>query len=342
VAGIDLHGTGQLRRFSLSQHPSLLDETGPPVPSPSENNATLSETSLEGQLEAGMSQVGVGWFGDLDARLTSSSRGALNYGRLRLGAEIEEGPVSFRAGGALAAGAGSDGETIGSLTPFASIKLAPFDGLNLSGKITGGVRQNSIASVMKVNRYASLDGPFLPEDERLGYGISLHLEPWRSWGVRVDGSRQFFDQYLTFGPEYGGEFATSYTGAVIDRVTSDGYIRFDGQNDIALVVRYVSASTDEGDGLPYVPKWDGQLMYSRRLFNVPIELKGSIRYIGERSGATGELDPVALVGFEWIYSFGSTLDFVLDAENLFNQDYQIWEGYNERGLFVSLGARVRM
>ena len=340
IAGIDLRGEGRVRRFSMDQTIPVLDETGPaPIPPP--DTQAIAETSVEGRLSAGMSALGLGWEGNLDLRLTNTTLGSVNYGQVDLLALFETPVFSIRGGGSLSLGEGTDGESRSRIAPRAELRIFPFDGLVAAGRIVGGVRQTTARSLFDVNPDATMDGVFAPEDERLGYELSLHLEPAQSWGVRVAGARRDYASYLFFGRPETGEFVPTYGEAKVDIVSGDFYLRPDSRNEVSGVVRFTQGTLGDGSSVPYMPKWDAELFYSRRLFNLPIEIGASIRYIGERRGGTEELDPVFLLGFEWSYNVAKLFDVVLEARNLLAQEYQLWEGYEERGLYLSLGARTR-
>ena len=336
VAGVDLEGIARVRRFSVKETIPLLDERGP-VPVPIPETHSVEETSVEGVLNGRMSALGFGWEGKLDLCLTNTTLGSLNYGDLEAGALFETPMLALCAGGSLSLGAGTDSTTTTRLAPRVELRFFPFDGLTLFGRATGGVRQMTNHELLRVNPYAMLDGPILPEDEKLGYEIGVHLEPAQSWGVRVAGARRDYASYLFFATPVQGKFGPNYSQAKVDIINGDFYVRLDSRNEFAGLVRYI-----DGTELPYVPQLDAEFFYTRRLFNIPMAVTGSVRYIGSRQGGTEDLDPVVLIEFEWSYNVAKILDLVLEARNLFSQDYQLWEGYEERGFYLAIGARTRL
>lgn len=338
--GIDFEGKGQIRRARINE--SIGGDTTSALPD------LLSETSVEGALTAKMTALGLGWRGKLDLRLTDATPGSINYGALDVSAMLELPVFSLRGGAELSVAGGTDGETATRLAPGAELRIFPFNGFVLSGKITGGLKQTTVQEVVATNPYVALDGPLLPEDENLGYEVALHLEPARSWGLRVGASRREFASWLFFSAPEEGRFTPQYDKAAVDLITGDFYWKLDSRNELLAVARYTSGTVGDADQpLPYMPKWDAEIGYTRRLLSSPISLGGTLRYIGERESGvvngenTAVLDPAILVGLEGSYSVLRYLDLVLEVRNLLDQNYQLWDGYQERGLYIGVGARAR-
>ncbi len=302
----------------------------------------LDMTSIDGVLDASTGTGPLKWTSRLDLRLTNSSLGALDYGGLNLAGAIDLGPLNLRAGGMLSSARGSDGAASTLLTPIAELRFRPLDGVTLSGRLDGGVRQTRPDTLLSLNPYTAIGGSYLPEEERRGIEVTLGLEPSTTWGLKVGAARRDFSRYLHFDGATAGEFAPVYDEVAIDRVEADFFFHPAENDRIALLLRLTDAERSDGTALPYTPTTDAEIFYHRRLISVPVRTGGSIRYIGERTGATGSLDPVFLVNLDWSYSLGSLLEIVLTARNLLGVDYEIWEGYEERGLFFSIGARATL
>lgn len=329
-AGIDFEGVGRVRHAGV-------DEQSTVVPA-----AKLAETSIEGMLKMKTTALGLGWQGTVDLRLTNATPGSINYGAFDLSALFETSFFALRAGGGLSVGSGTVGEAVVRLAPIGELRIFPVEGFSISGKVSGGVRQTTVQSVARTNPYFALDGSILPEDERLGYEATLHLEPAQSWGVRVGASRREYDSYLYFDAPATGRFAPLYDKASVNIINGDIYWKLDSRNELLGIARYTQGSLENSSGeLPYMPRWDAELSYTRRLLGTPISLTGTARYIGERAGGEGPLDPAFLLGFEGAYGVTRYLDLFLEGRNLLGTDYQLWDGYREQGLFVGLGARAR-
>lgn len=335
-AGIDFEGVGRLARTSLSDQVVTEATVVDPVAD------QLDETSVEGSLTGEMKAIGLGWQGLLDMRLTNTSQGSANYGAVGLSAVLDVSIFSLRGGGKLTLAGATEGENFTRFSPEAELRVHPFNGVVLSGSLSGGLRPTTVRNLAELNPYLALDGEFLPEDERVGYEVALHLEPGRSWGLRVGASRRSFDNYLFFDAPESGRFAPMYDKADVDLINGDFYWELDSRNELLVLTRYTVGSVGDSTGdLPYMPKWDAEVGYSRRLLSSPITLGGTLRYIGERTGGTETLDPAFLVGVEGSYTVVRYLDLVVEARNLLNREYELWDGYRERGFYLGIGARGR-
>ena len=337
TAGIDLKGKLGVADWSMEQ-------SVPPVDGGAATGsaATLAMNSIDGVLDASTGTGPLKWNGRLDLRLTNSSLGALDYGSFGLGGTLRLGPLHLKAGGKISSARGSDGEATTLLVPTAEVRFRPIDGVTLTGRLDGGVRQVRPDSVLSLNPYAAVIGLYLPDEESRGIEVTLGLETSMTWGVRLGAARRDFARYLHFGASNAGEFAPIYDQVAIDRLEADLFLHPAEHDRLALFLRLTDAERTDGSALPYTPVVDAELFYHRQLMSVPVRAGGSVRYIGERTGGSGGLDPVLLLNLDWSYALGAHVDVVLTARNLLGVDYEIWEGYRERGLFFSLGARATL
>lgn len=336
---LDLKGKGRVRHFSVRQTEAAPEPGGPL----SGETVDLGMTSVEGELQGKTSTGSILWNGLVDLRMTSAAGNSLAYGMVDLRTGVDFGIFRLRVGGNLGVAEGSDGETSSLISPVGEIRLAPFDGVSLTGRLRGGVHQTTPDRVLDINRYASIDGPWIPEEERRGYEVILNLGPSTSWGIRGSASRRDFASWLHFEQSVDGEFAPIYGEVLIDRLDADFFWDVTSRDRVAAVVAVSEGERADGSPVPYMPRWDAELFYHRRLFNIPSTAGGSIRYIAERQSGSGEvLDPVLLVSLDWSYTVASLFDAVLTARNVLGSRYRIWEGYEERGFFLSIGVRARL
>lgn len=335
---IDLHGTARLRHFSVDQTPRTTETLTPGL----SDGVAVDMTSLEGELEATTTTGSILWDGLLDLRLTDAGDASLGFARLDLGTGLDIGILRLRLGGRLGVAEGSDGESVTSLVPTGELRFSPVNGLSLLGRLDGGLHQTTPARLLEINRYATLDGRWLPEEEARGYEVALTVAPSAAWGFRGGASRRTFDSWLHFEASTAGEFRPLYDEATIDRIDADLFVNITSRDRLAAVVAFSEGIRGDGTALPYVPRVDAELFYHRRLFNIPSTAGGSVRFIGERQGSSRTLDPVLLVSLDWSYTVARVFDVVLTARNVLGASWERWEGYQERGFFLSIGARARL
>jgi len=301
------------------------------------------EGSLDGsvKIRTQWNRLTVG--GEADLRLTNLAGGSISYGRLEAYAKYSTGIIALRAGGSFGVGGNSDGSTETRLAPLAEINFHPFYGVMLSAGITGGVRQNTLRGLLDLNPYVVSSPLIYHEGEKIGYRGSFRFEPWQSSGVRLSAARSSYENYAYFIPTGSALFAPLYGDAMVTRVTGDFYLEMGKSDMLAVQATFMETSLNStGRAVPFVPKWDAELMYMKRLAGIPLSITGTARYIGSRdNGIGGTMDPVTLLGLKGRYAITSHFDVTLELNNLINQKYEIWPGYQERGFFGAIGVAIK-
>jgi hypothetical protein len=307
------------------------------------DSADTKESSIDGsaKVRTQWNRLMVG--GEADLRITSLAGTAIGYGGMEAYAKYSTGVISLKAGGAFGVGGNSDGSSVTRLAPLAEINLYPFYGVTLSAGVTGGVAQNTLRGLLDLNPYVIAAPLIHHEAERIGYRASFRFEPWQSFGLRVSGARSSYDDYAYFVPAPNGLFAPVYGDATVTKVTGDTYFEAGRSDMIAVQATFMETSLDStGSRVPYVPKWDAELMYMKRFSAVPLTLTATARYIGARdSSGAAPMSAVTLVGFKARYAITSHFDATFELNNLINQTYELWPGYRERGFFGAIGIGIK-
>ncbi len=229
------------------------------------------------------------------------------------------------------------------LAPRAEVRLFPLNGLILSGGLNGGVTRSSLQEMLDLNPYLSTSTVVQHEDIALGYDATIRIEPTNMFGVRLSGARNLYDKYLYFDAPTEGRFAPSYAEATVDKIIGDAYLNI-GSDELKAAVTFMEGTVGAEDKpLPYVPKWDAEIGYTHSMIVLPLSITGTLRYISERPAASGVMfDEAYLLGLEGKFSLSSLFDVTLQIDNLFDQRYEIWDGYRERGVFIAVGAKTRL
>jgi hypothetical protein len=300
------------------------------------------ESSLDGsgKIRTQWNRLMVG--GEANLRLTSLAGTSINYGALQGYAKYSTGVIALKAGGSFGVGGNSDGSTATRLAPLAEIDFYPIYGITLSAGITGGVEQNTLRDLLDVNPYTIVSPLIHHLDERIGYRAAFRFEPWQSFGLHLSGASSSYSDFAYFVQAPGALFAPAYGKATVNKVTGDFYLEMGKSDMVAAQATFMEASLDTtGERIPYVPKWDAELMYMKRFSALPITLTATARYIGSRDSVGGEMNPVALLGVKGRYAITSHFDATLELSNLINEKYQIWPGYQERGFFGAIGIGIK-
>lgn len=300
------------------------------------------ETSLDGSLELSTSWQGLAVGAQTDLRLTYLDGRSISYGRLQAFGSYSNRLLTARAGVELAAGANSDSSTSGTIAPTGELRLFPLHGLTIIGTITGGLSPTSLAALSRVNPYIALEPSIRQQRENIGYQVHVRIEPSRAFALRATASRSHYNDYAYFDSLRDGRFAPQYGSATVNRIIGDLSWRMDEHNSLLASAEFTEGSIDDDRVLRFTPKWVADLLYTRRLTGIPLSIDAGARYIGPRpaSGAR-TLEQVILLNLTGRYAVATRFDLTLELRNLFDQRYQLWEGYDERGIFAAVGARVR-
>lgn len=307
-----------------------------------DSSASSRETSLDGSLHLGTSWQGLAVGAQTDLRLTNLDGRSISYGRIEGFGSYSNRFLTARAGVQFSAGANSDGSTSGTIAPTGELRLFPLHGLTLIGSITGGLAPTSLAALSRINPYIALEPTIRQQRENIGYQIHARIEPSRAFALRGTAARSHYNDYAYFDAVFDGRFAPQYGSATVNRIIGDLTWRMDELNSVLASAEFTEGRIDDRRPVPFTPKWIADLLYTRRFGTLPLAIDAGARYIGTRPASTGaSLDQVVLLNLTGRYTVATRFDVILELRNLLDQRYQLWEGYEERGFFASVGASAR-
>ena len=93
---------------------------------------------------------------------------------------------------------------------------------------------------------------------------------------------------------------------------------------------------DDRDILPYQSEIKLNTQYKRNMFD-NINCKIGIVFVSSKYSDMGKIDPYVDMKIGIDYSLPSNFTIYVNAENLFNQNIYLWNGYKERSLFANAG-----
>lgn len=307
------------------------------------DTAEVGEQSFDGSLSIRTPYMGLTLGGDADLHLTYLDDKSISLGRLGGYAKYSTSVFSLRGGFTAGAGENSDGNTTVKIAPLAELNFFPLSGVTLGAGITGGISGSNLQNFLEMNPYVVARPLVQHEVEGLGYTAMVRIEPAQAFGLRVTGARSHYDRYAYFRDTDNALFAPAYDKATVTKITGDLYWEIDPSAMIATMATFMESKLEEtGATIPYVPKWDAELMITKRLAAIPLTITATARYIGERETINGTaMEAVPLVGVKGRYRISSLFDISLELNNLSNTRYELWPGYRERGLFGAVGVGIR-
>jgi hypothetical protein len=105
-----------------------------------------------------------------------------------------------------------------------------------------------------------------------------------------------------------------------------------------------SARLETGREATYVEPLRIDATY-RRTFSPDVQAALSMQYVGRRYmdlDNSRQVDAFLNVQLRTSYAVSKALDLQITAENLINSTIMVWNGYRERGIFVSGGVSMRL
>jgi len=303
----------------------------------------VGESSLDGGLDIRVPYMGLTVGGETDLRLTYLAGKSISFGRLSGYAKYSNAVFALRGGVSIGAGDNSDNSTTVKIAPLAEVDLFPMHGVTITAALTGGLSQNSLGQLLATNPYVTSNPLIQHEVESIGYRGTLRIEPTQSFALRLTAGRGDYDHYSYFRETADALFAPEYGVATVTKVMGDLQWEISQRALFAATATFVESRLDQdGSQVPFVPKWDAEILYTQRLASIPLTITGSARYIGERDGIGGNrMEAVPLLGLKGRYTITSLFDVTLELANLANTRYELWPGYRERGLFGAVGLGVR-
>jgi outer membrane receptor protein involved in Fe transport len=73
-----------------------------------------------------------------------------------------------------------------------------------------------------------------------------------------------------------------------------------------------------------------------------LHVSASLHFFGPRSGDAGTLPAAVLLGAGAEYRFLKNAGAFLRIENITDQEYELWQGYQERPFFMQAGLTLRI
>ncbi|MCC5920378.1 MAG: hypothetical protein LAT68_09015 [Cyclobacteriaceae bacterium] len=230
---------------------------------------------------------------------------------------------------------------------YPDIKL----GYYLAGNARAFVHFKGDVETMRFSDMVAIN-PFLAEGQRVEHRevITIHAalqaEPLKDLnsqvGFRYDGFNNFF--VFVNSPFEQAEFNAVYTDGQFGR--SQFYLKntysFGNNFSLSSGLQYNIYNTADDIGAWHLPvlEWNtgvNWLLYSKIRMNAEVNLMSGIEAPDPQTGDINELGFIPNVNLKFDYLYSDRMSIWLAGENLLNQNYQRFQFYPVRGVFVSAG-----
>jgi len=225
--------------------------------------------------------------------------------------------------------------------------------------VRGGFRTGSVP-----NSYHTMlhDNPYLHERAFVQYSRSLYdirlqafIHPSSALTFALGGRLHSVERYRAFSTARdialrGIGFGVLYMNAVLTSVDAELLWLLSRTDRLSINAVYTDATPGtprqgvrQPDVVPYIAPLHCALDYER-WWTDSFSTTLGVLYVGERWGSAFE--GVVLPSFVNLrlgahYGFSERLSAFVRSENLLNQRIVLWQGYQERGVFVSVGATFK-
>jgi len=237
---------------------------------------------------------------------------------------------------------GNTGVTNGRFYPNADMRYMFTDQASMYVGFAPVVERNTLSSVIKQNRYIDVNAPLLPTDTRLHFYMGMELTPVEQITITAKAAYKHINNYPTF---YDKDSAKVWEVLYLSGIRSTKFevsalYRLNQQQNVTAYFSTQSTKQkDSASAIPYLPSFTIGAVY-HHFFDMGLHVETYIEFNASRytnfvnthsnagyiaSGVKAELE-----------MFGQFRGFA-EVNNLLNQRYYVWNGYQERTVFVMFG-----
>lgn len=258
----------------------------------------------------------------------------------------------------------SDTSALFHISPKLDVEYCPIEEfLTLFAGVDGGIKPANLSRSLRMNQYTNYSFPTKPAEDAIeifgGFKgmISKHISYLFDINYSVCQNEAFYylKQY-----DYPGKsitdnlFSVEYADVNILRL--GGKLRYSSSSVIIdLAGNYYNHQSTDLAVLTHQPKFDVALNSSVQITN-KINATLNTKIVGPREAkmitedytvslvdprittTTNKLKTIIDINLGVEYAFSKKMKFFINASNLLNQNYEIWQGYNQPGLLIMLGA----
>ena len=202
-----------------------------------------------------------------------------------------------------------------------------------------GLRPIDMQQLLRENPYVSdtltIDMPY--DVVQVGGSVMFHpvLDVTASAGVEFRRT----DRDVVWTPSANSTFEPTYLSTTTLTINGDVRWLITSQDVLVADIQIISASVDDNNDKPYVAPVQASAGYERDWTN-DLRTVVSLIYVGDRFADlanTITLQSYLDIRVSGMYDITDRIGIQLNAENLLGNQFQLWNGYRERGIFINAG-----
>lgn len=212
--------------------------------------------------------------------------------------------------------------------------------LTVTASVRSGMRSVAFRDLVMMNPYIDdsvpLDAAYDIVDLRGTVTFHPSVRTTISAGVRMKQT----DREPVWVPGQSGVFTVDYRTVSMVEINADARFIVSPRDIVVADIRMTSASVSEASAQPYLPSLRASADYERIWLDA-FRTSVGVVYLGQRWADLA--NTVALSGYADLrlnasYAISTSFDLHARAENLLGSTVILWEGYRERGIFVTVGC----
>jgi hypothetical protein len=241
---------------------------------------------------------------------------------------------------------GMAGQHLLRLYPHIDVAYRINDQHTMRASFTPTIQPASLSSQIFDNRYLAGQSTIKHTDDQLDGSLALESEWSTVTSTTLRAQLQTFGDFPLYADSLSrGVWTLAYGGrTTIASLSGEVFAKLPA-NDYFAAEFKVSSSHNSltGSAVPYLPVFEIGCDYKRQ-FTASLEGEGTLTLIHQRKDnvvRVNTLPSILLVSIRGEYRLLDQAKVFLDVQNLLNEQYEYWRGYQEYPFVVSVGIIIR-
>ena len=216
----------------------------------------------------------------------------------------------------------------------------------LRGTFDPEISSSTLSSTVIAQRYVSGVAQVRHSDDRYDGALALESEWSPHWSTKIEARMKSVVDYPLYADSVSrGVWLLAYGGrTTIATISGEIFAKLQANDYFASqFVVTVSHNSVSGNNVPYLPDLELESRYVRRIVDrvTAIATLTLIHIRRDNVVNVGTLPSILLIGLRGEYQILQQSTAFLEIQNLLDQKYEYWKGYQENPLTISAGISFR-
>lgn len=280
---------------------------------------------------------------EADARIQSYASNAYPYTMVGGLASVESGKLLANAGVGFQWASSTTAQSRPGVNIKADVRYALNGDVSLIGRFVTGLRPASFSDIIAASPFVDdsmvIDFTYDVVDVKAALQYHPNVKLFATAGLHITQS----ERDLVYQSSKPGMFAPTYLTSTSTVIFGDVRWALDAVNTISADMAVTSAGLDSGKAKPYIAPFTASASYQRN-WTWKLRSSVSVLYIGDRwadVANTKQLSGYVDIRLAVVYDLLRNANVFVQAQNLIGSTIVLWDGYRERGTFISAGINWR-